>query len=189
MRLYLIRHGKPEVDIGICYGSSDLPVSKQEHHRVANALLPALPHGVPVFSSPLQRCRVLAEVLAGTLNAPGVAQDSRLAEIHFGDWEMRTWEEIPRKEIDAWAADVVHYRPGKGESVIEVATRVRRFYDDMCNSGMTEAIVVCHAGTIRLLGQCLLHSLPEDIACQAGGVRHSIGYGELTVLDCSCLLR
>lgn len=184
MRLYLIRHGKPEAEIGICYGSSDLPVCEREQLRVAKALLPALPHGVPVFTSPLQRCRILAESIAAETDASGVSQDSRLAEIHFGDWEMRTWEEIPREEIDAWAADVVHYQPGKGESVLNVATRVRQFYDDLRSSGVVEAIAVCHAGTIRLLQQCLAHALPENIALHAGGVRHSIRYGELIILDC-----
>lgn len=185
MRLYLIRHGKPEVDIGICYGSSDLPVREQEHRRVMEATLPALPRAVPVVSSPLQRCRVLAEAIAEAADAPEMSQDSRLAEIHFGEWEMRTWDEIPRSEIDAWATDVVHYQPGKGESVLDVATRVRDFYDDMRGSGITEAIIVCHAGTIRLLQQCLSHTLPVDIAHHAGGVRHTIRYGELIVVDCS----
>jgi alpha-ribazole phosphatase len=184
MRLYLVRHGKPEVDAGICYGSSDLPVCEREQQRVMEALLPALPQGVPVFSSPLQRCRVLAEAMADAADAPGISQDSRLAEIHFGDWEMRAWDDIPRSEIDAWAADVVHYRPGGGESVLDVARRVRMFYDDMHCRGIVEAIVVCHAGTIRLLQQCLFHVLPSDIAHHAGAVRHTIRYGELIVLDC-----
>ncbi|MFC7514481.1 histidine phosphatase family protein [Herbaspirillum sp. GCM10030257] len=185
MRLFLIRHGKPEVDMGTCYGSSDLWVCEQEHRRVVDALLPALPRGVPIFSSPLQRCRVLAEALAEAVDAPEMSQDSRLAEMHFGNWEMRAWEEIPRSEIDAWAADVVHYQPGRGESVLDVATRVRGFYDDMRGSGVAEAIVVCHAGTIRLLQQCPSHSLPSDIAHHAGGVRHTIRYGELIILPCS----
>ena len=185
MRLYLVRHGKPEVDLGICYGSSDLPVSEQEHRRVLETILPALPGRVPVFSSPLQRCRVLAEAIAEAVDAPEMSQDSRLAEIHFGKWEMRTWHEIPHSEIDAWAADVVHYQPGSGESVLDVAMRVRGFYDDMRNRAIPETIVVCHAGTIRLLQQCLLHSLPSDIAHHAGNVRHTIRYGELIILDCS----
>ncbi|KRB89024.1 histidine phosphatase family protein [Noviherbaspirillum sp. Root189] len=184
MRLYLIRHGKPEVDMGTCYGSSDLAICERENRRVAEAILPSLPRGVPVLTSPLRRCRGLAEAIAETIHAPEIVQDSRLAEIHFGDWEMRTWDAIPRSEIDAWAADVVHYRPGKGESVLDVATRVRRFYDDMRSSGIADVIVVCHAGTIRLLQQCLSHSLPSDIAHHAGGVRHTIRYGELIILDC-----
>jgi len=184
MRLYLIRHGKPDIDGGICYGSTDLPVRAEVHRNVIDALLPSLPHGAPVLSSPLQRCRMLAEAVVVAVGADKVFPDRRLAEIHFGDWEMRTWDEIPRAEVDAWAADIVHYRPGGGENVLDVATRVRAFYDELRVAGFSEALVVCHAGTIRLLQQCRLHLLPADIARHAGAERHAVAYGEMIVFDC-----
>ena len=53
--------------------------------------------------------------------------DARLAELDFGHWEMQSWDGIPRAEVDAWAADVAHYRPGGGESVAGRDIENKRF--------------------------------------------------------------
>lgn len=45
----------------------------------------------------------------------------------FGAWEMRAWNAIPRAEVDAWAADLLHYRPDGGENVLDMACRVAAF--------------------------------------------------------------
>jgi alpha-ribazole phosphatase len=102
----------------------------------------------------------------------------------FGAWEMRSWQNIPQSEIDAWAADVVHYRPGGGETVLEVATRVLAFYQGLRAQSVQAAIVVCHAGSLRLLRQCLRYDSPAEAACNAAAAMHDIGYGTLTILDC-----
>ncbi|RZI41198.1 phosphoglycerate mutase [Herbaspirillum sp. HC18] len=184
MRLYLIRHARPAVAEGICYGSSDLPVFEDEQRRVLANLLPVLPKGVPMFSSPLQRCRGLAQQLADGLGIEDVLFDRRLAEMHFGAWEMRNWDAIARTEIDAWSADLCGYRPGGGESVLEVAQRVFAFHEALSESRCDAAIIVCHAGTIRLLTARLHSPSPLDMALHAAKTSHRIAYGELTTIDC-----
>ena len=83
MTLYLVRHPQPDVAPGLCYGASDVPVPEAELARVHAALAAqGLPGGLPVYSSPLLRCALLAERLA-----PGrVTLDARLAEMDFGEW-------------------------------------------------------------------------------------------------------
>lgn len=184
MRLYLVRHAQPEIAPGICYGSTDLTVSDRNHARALPVLAATLPRGVPVFSSPLRRCRELAGVLAAMLGAVGVTHDARLAEMHFGAWEMRSWEKIPRSEIDAWAGDLTVYRPGGGENVMEVARRVQSFYQSLLEQKTESAVVVCHAGTIRLLLACRRDVPLEEAALHAARNRHNIAYGEMIVLDC-----
>jgi alpha-ribazole phosphatase len=183
MRLYLVRHGRPDVAPGICYGSTDLAVSPQEHARVAAALAPLLPEQAPVFSSPLRRCSELASQLAASLRSGSVNHDARLAEIHFGDWEMRAWNDIPRAQIDSWAGDVAAYHPGGGECVLQVAQRVRSFHHELQSQNRESAVVVCHGGTIRLLCECHQHATPMEMAVNAARTR-AIGYGELIVVDC-----
>jgi alpha-ribazole phosphatase len=184
MRVYLIRHGRPEIAADVCYGRTDVTVSPEENARVVSALLPVLPSHAPVFSSPLRRCSELALRLATALGSGEVAHDRRLAEMHFGDWEMRSWEEIPRMQIDGWANDMTAYRPGGGESVEEVARRVCSFHQDMLSRNLESAIVVCHAGTMRLLSQHQHGATALEMARKAALVRHGIGYGELLILDC-----
>ena len=107
MRLSLIRHPKALVAAGICYGRSDVDVDAQEVTRLLPLLQPlCVGHGA-LFSSPLQRCLRLADLLG-----LAVQRDDRLREIDFGAWEMQPWNQIARAEIDAWAADVVHYPVG-----------------------------------------------------------------------------
>ena len=184
MRLYLLRHGQPDIAPGICYGGTDLAVPPHEHARVLSAALPLLPRQVPLYASPLRRCRELAVQLAAALQAPTLIHDERLAEMHFGAWEMRAWDDIPRSEIDAWANDLSAYRPGGGENVIEVATRVRAFHTSLCDEDIDCAVVVCHAGTMRLLAQCGGEASIAAMAQNAAQEGHRFAYGEVLMLDC-----
>ena len=141
MHLHLIRHPKPLIETGICYGRLDCLA--EDAVSAAASLLAELPAGLPVWSSPLRRCRDLAQLL----NAKFVIDD-RLAEMNFGVWEGRRWDDIPRAELDAWAADVAGYAPPGGESPRELQ---RRALDFVAALDVPEAVIVTHAGVIRTL--------------------------------------
>jgi alpha-ribazole phosphatase len=179
LTLHLVRHPRPAVEAGICYGAADVPVDAAELD-LARAALRAygLPGQLPVYASPLGRCAVLAR----SLPAVSLRFDARLAEMDFGSWEMRAWSEIPRADVDAWAADLLHYRPGGGESVLDVAARVASFVDELRASAVPEALVICHAGTIRLLA-AMREGLPlEQAALAAASTPHRIGFAQVKVL-------
>ncbi|HEV7815445.1 MAG TPA: histidine phosphatase family protein [Janthinobacterium sp.] len=180
MRLILVRHPRTIAAPGLCYGSTDLAVAPDDLARVLAALQADLPPDAPVFSSPLQRCALLATAL----KHPSLTFDPRLAEMDFGDWEMRHWQDIPRAEIDAWSDDLAGYRPGGGESVLALAARVGAFRDEVRRLPHDSVIAICHAGTMRLL--CAwTDGLPlAEIARKAAGAPHRIAYGELLLIDC-----
>jgi alpha-ribazole phosphatase len=182
MRLILVRHPRPQVRAGVCYGASDVAVAPDEHARVAQALTHTLPRHTPLVSSPLQRCATLARTLYAALESPSLRFDPRLAELDFGQWEMRAWDAILRTEIDAWAADVALYRPGGGESVSAAAQRVADAYADLRQRQWPCAIVVCHAGTMRLMAACHAGLLPADMARHAARAPHAIDYGACLIL-------
>lgn len=141
MILYLVRHSKPVIEPGVCYGQLDIPA---ENLLATVAKLRAeLPADLPVWSSPLRRCRALAAYLSSS-----VVIDERLAEMNFGDWEGRPWETVPRAELDAWAADVAAYVPPNGESPLQLQ---RRALDFVAGLDVPAAIIVTHAGVIRTL--------------------------------------
>jgi alpha-ribazole phosphatase len=171
MKLILVRHPQPLVAPGVCYGSTDLAIAPgQLEHALAALQLPA---GLPIYSSPLRRCADLAARLGDN-----IIYDARLAEMHFGDWEMQPWDAIPRAAIDAWAADMVHYRPGGGESVLQMAERIAAFYDEL----NTDAIIICHAGSMRLLTARHAGLAPAEMALQAAQTGHQIPYGSTLTL-------
>jgi alpha-ribazole phosphatase len=179
MQLILVRHPPTLVAQGVCYGASDVPVALEELARVGARLSASLPRDVPLFSSPLRRC---AE-LASRLGAASVSFDARLAEMDFGAWELRLWDDIARTEIDAWAADIVDYRPGGGESVLQVLTRVHSFVDELQRQRLGQAIIVCHAGIMRLIA-AMGAGLPlPDTARLAARSPHQIAYGAILTLD------
>jgi alpha-ribazole phosphatase len=174
LELILVRHPRPLAADGICYGRSDLAVAPEELSRVHAALQEqGLPGDVPVFSSPLRRCADLARLLS-----PAVIFDPDLAEMDFGRWERRGWDEIARADVDAWAADLLHYRPGGGESVLDVAHRVASALAAIRRHGGGRALVVCHAGTMRLLTRLAAGMPLEQAALAAAASPHRIGHGE-----------
>lgn len=177
MRLHLVRHLKPTIDAGICYGRADLLVDP----ALLEQALPALQARLPtagVIASPLTRCASLAQRLSAN-----VTFDARLAELDFGAWELRRWDDIAREEIDAWAADVALYRPGGGESVFNMALRIAAFYDELMHNPAHDTVIVCHAGSIRLLTARHAGLAPEAMARHAAEQPHAIAYGEVVMLS------
>jgi alpha-ribazole phosphatase len=147
--LYLIRHPEPQGARGMCYGREDLSCDSRTLAIEAAAIRAQLPeHALrsSVFTSPLSRCRALAQELAAP-HAPRIADE--LIELDFGAWEGTRWDALPRDELDAWARDVWHYRPGGGESAAMVEERWRRWYGGVTRLGFDSVIAVTHAGVIR----------------------------------------
>ncbi len=84
MDLYLIRHTRPQVLDGVCYGHADIDVApsfNEDFEILKNKLNAIKPAGI--FSSPLQRCLKLADATATHLNSATVTQDSRLMELNL----------------------------------------------------------------------------------------------------------
>ena len=146
MPVILVRHTRPAVPAGVCYGMTDLDLAPTFEDE-AMAVVATLPPADRVVSSPLRRCRLLAERIGA---ARGIAPvfDDRLREFDFGAWEGVPWEGIPRAELDAWAADFFHARPHGGESVHMLRERVGTAIADYRRSTLSH-VVITHAGVIK----------------------------------------
>ncbi|MEM1086962.1 MAG: histidine phosphatase family protein, partial [Pseudomonadota bacterium] len=123
MALILLRHTTPQVAEGICYGQTDLSLAGSFESE-AQAALDTLPEFEAIITSPLERCRQLADFIGLQTNL-NVTEDTRLMEMDFGAWEGVAWDDIPRDEIDEWAEDILHARPHGGESVAMLRDRSR----------------------------------------------------------------
>lgn len=161
MRLILIRHTRTVAPAGRIYGNSDVDLadSYEEERAVALDLLGKERHPDRILSSPLLRARRLAEDAARVYcgSASPVETEPRLAELHFGAWEGREWDDIDRTALDAWAADPVEYRCPDGESYRDLLERVGHALDEV-RAGTAASCVwlFCHAGSIRA---ALAHAL------------------------------
>uniref|UniRef100_UPI0032176265 alpha-ribazole phosphatase n=1 Tax=uncultured Draconibacterium sp. TaxID=1573823 RepID=UPI0032176265 len=160
MKLYVIRHTSVAVDQGICYGQSDVQVAatfEQEKARTAEQIKNICFD--KVYCSPLSRCKVLAESL---FNKQQLIFDDRLKELDFGDWELKTWDEIysdPKGKI--WMDNYQKLPTLNGESYPEMVSRVKEFLDEVISRQNNNVAIVAHAGVIRIV-KSLIEDLPID---------------------------
>lgn len=146
MAITFVRHTTPRVEPGTCYGRTDLDVQDAFLEEAA-IVLGALPPAERIVSSPLRRCRLLAEYLSRETGAV-LETDDRVIEMDFGSWEGVPWSDIPRPELDAWARDFINARPHGGESVGMLRRRTMEAVTDIRGSSLS-TLVVSHAGVIK----------------------------------------
>lgn len=161
--MIFLRHPKPKVAPGTCYGRLDVGLTESAAAEIASAIR-RLPPLKTVVTSPAQRCTRLAEAAARFLNAR-LSADARLWELDFGAWEGLAWQRINRAESDPWSADPWNISPPGGETFNALHQRVADALADLPDN----ALVVTHAGVIRaarmiLLGESFAEVFARKIA-------------------------
>ncbi len=174
MLVYVIRHTPVDVPKGLCYGRSDvgLHADWRKHFAEVRKRLPlhAL-SGTNVYSSPLQRCVLLANELADSVQTSTLIQ-----EMDFGDWELNPWDSVPKETIDRWLGDLANVPPPGGEALNDVYARAARFFTELAEAPHEVAFVLTHGGVIRCL---VAHVLGLPLANAA---RLQVDYGGITRL-------
>lgn len=190
-QLWLLRHARPLIDGGVCYGRLDVAADAALTAQAAKNFSTQLLTGAVLRHSPLQRCEQLARALIAlkpdlALNA---CADARLQEMDFGAWEGQPWEQIPRAGIDAWAADLASHAPGDGEPLTAMLQRVQSALQDswMADSqqGQCDVVWVTHAGVIRCVQWLLQHG--ADLPRSADWNLPAPGFGQWLALPWSQL--
>ena len=148
MDLYLVRHTTLDIARNICYGQSDIDVGPSFDAELGLLRQKLPPQPDVIYSSPSQRCLKLARAVAGE---QPVRQEARLMELHFGEWELKCWDDIPRGAVDVWAEDHVLQAPPQGESFHALHARAADFLREASNAGDANIFAFTHAGVIRAL--------------------------------------
>ena len=146
---------------GRCYGRLDLPLAAPEQDIPAIVARLAPMRGAVIHTSPLSRCRLVAEALAAGWNASAILDD-RLLEMNFGAWEGLAWDDIPRAALDAWAADLMGFAAPGGESGAGLVTRVSAFWAEIAAGGGRH-VIITHGGPLKVL-TALAERKPVDLA-------------------------
>lgn len=152
-RILLVRHGcVAERYRGVCYGSSDVELSDEGQQQTLALAeeLSALPITHLVHSG-LTRARVLAELIAERAGVAATVAPA-LAEINFGEWELRSWDDIFR-EVGEAVSGLIHspatFRAPLGETTFELRDRVLAWHRELPTKGLIVAIG--HGGAFGVL--------------------------------------
>lgn len=144
MEVILVRHTTPDIAKGICYGQADIKVATTFEEEVSNILkkVPVNDPEVTYYSSPLQRCKLLAKKLSAN-----VIFDNRLKELDFGDWELQKWNDIDKKELDIWMNDFVKTPAKNGEFYIDLHNRTTDFLNRINNQKPSKSCACYSCGS------------------------------------------
>lgn len=120
-----------------------------------------------IYCSNLQRCEKFAEQLAGELALLWI-EDSRLQEMHFGDWEgistQQIYDEQPELLANFWQFPT-QFTPPNAEKLLDFQQRIVEAFSqlkmNMLQSQQQSALVVTHGGVIKLL-KCISLNRPLD---------------------------
>lgn len=157
-----VRHGPTHAKTMV--GWSDLPADLSDTAQL-DRLAAHLPADAPVISSDLIRARDTADAIARA--RPRLPDDPRLREIHFGDWELKGFDEI--EQTHATLSRQFWEHPGhvqapNGESWFQTEARVSAAVAAL--QGPPHVIVVAHFGVILTQLALALGKAPYDSLAQ-----------------------
>jgi probable phosphoglycerate mutase len=151
-----VRHGKADFphDRLYCDEREDPPLTEEgvlQAQHVA-ALLEKQSIDV-IYSSPLQRTRTTADLIAGKSNT-SVLVSTKLKERPFGIWDGLFFDEIARdypEQFQAWKRDPISFVPEGGETINAHRERVSgALMEILANHRGQRIVVVSHVGPIRM---------------------------------------
>jgi len=115
-----------------------------------------------IESSDLKRARQTAQIIAASHATP-VFFVPELREIHFGDWEGRTYASIQASDpeaIQVWSQDLTDFVPPGGESLSQMTARVSRVLENLHKFPDNQnLVIVAHGGPLQVM-ICLSLGLP-----------------------------
>lgn len=173
MRIYLIRHSRPDIAEGTFYGHADVGVTEPEFANTVSEInqktkIQNLKH---IYTSPLKRCYSLAQTLdAGYAE---IHSDKRIMELNFGDWERSKWDKVDPKALEDWINDYVNSPTPGGESYLDLYNRVSEFWDELIKHTEGPLAVVTHGGVIK----CILSRILESPLKKSYAIK--VHYGAL----------
>jgi alpha-ribazole phosphatase len=145
--LTLVRHGRPLVPAGVCYGVTDVAADAAHTQAIAQDLAAHILPGAILMSSPLQRCSALARAVHQLRPDLELCFEPRLAEFDFGCWEGWRWDAIPKSALDAWTARFASHRFGGIDCVQDMLERVGAVWD-ACRLAGKSQVWITHAGVM-----------------------------------------
>ncbi|MBK5288212.1 MAG: histidine phosphatase family protein [Acidimicrobiia bacterium] len=145
--IYLVRHGETAANRArLALGRAD-PELTERGRLQADGLAVALGsvEVARVISSPLRRAVETATVIASAVGAE-VEVEARLVEMDYGDWDERSFSELPADALARWRKDA-RFAPPNGESLDAVGVRVAEWCEPLIEG--PPIVAVSHVSPIK----------------------------------------
>lgn len=165
--IYLIRHFKPETNPKVLLGHSNPDLDQNSVPERLSKLKqenPQLEKVEKVYTSTMIRARESAKIIFPELRAE---EQSRLMELNFGDFELKTWSEIQKNSeifFENYMKNWKTMRFPNGESFADLKLRLESFIEEhIINNHLFDTLaIVSHGGTTKALVNLLTSKNIED---------------------------
>ena len=175
--IYLVRHcealGNQQQ---IFQGSHDEPITETGarqleclSRRFADVALDA------VYSGPLLRARKTADAILGSRAIP-LSIEPRVTEICGGDWEHRSWAELPQlspEQCYNWVNAPWRFEAPQGEKMTEVYARMAAALCDLAAAHDGQTIAIASHGCAIRNALCFAHGKPIECLQEIGWSDHT----------------
>ena len=157
-RLLVVRHGHVEgMSPERFRGRRDIDLSElgtRQAHATAQGIA-ARWHPVAIYTSPLRRCLQTAAAIGAACGGLRPAVLADLTDVHFGDWEWHTHEEVRAQWpelLECWFAAPQLVRFPQGESLQDLVARMANVLNFIRERHAEETVaVVGHSSGNRAL--------------------------------------
>jgi broad specificity phosphatase PhoE len=145
--IIMVRHGQTEWNrVERFRGRADVPLNETglEQARATGERVAASWRPVAVYSSPLSRAVKTAEAIASHFNLP-VQVHPNLIDIHYGQWQGLTPEEVRERWPDAlatWYEAPHQAQIPEGETLDELRTRAMAVVHELSARHPSQTIVI-----------------------------------------------
>jgi broad specificity phosphatase PhoE len=172
--VYFVRHGQTDWNIeGRLQGQADTDITELGRRQADRngrklAELIGMAEDFDFVASPMRRTRETMERVRAAMGLDPNAYriDSRLIEVHFGDWQGHTFVELESRQPGSTMArskDKWNFVPpgAKGESYQMLMERVRPWFEAL----ERPTVCVTHGGVVRTVFR-MVEDMPERQAAR-----------------------
>jgi probable phosphoglycerate mutase len=151
--IFLVRHGQSEYNAKkIIQGHIDTALTPLGFVQARLAGEALKKHNIQkIFSSDLRRAYQTATTIGDVLGLP-VEVDKRIREMHFGEWEGRTYEHIyanNMEDFQNWLKSPVACPLPSQEDINDFTNRLNSFLNYILSLKEENILVVGHGGSIQ----------------------------------------
>jgi len=175
----VLRHGQSEWNAARRWqGQADIALTDlglEQARRAADKL----GSFAAIATSDLERARMTAEIIAGSLGMSTLPADPRFRETHVGEWQGLTADEIETQ----WPGYLdSHMRPPGFEDDASIIGRVGAALGDLARAFPHEEVLcVAHAGVLRVMRRHL--GVPDRRIPNLGGCYFTIHGGDAARIE------